>query len=298
MEAGKKRKLFLAAFIGLVVLAVGITVAVLVAGPRDSVVELVSSSGSELVVNDLYQGNMTIPKYSAPINTYNPDQFVERRGVITYEGGTSLVGINVNAQKGDIDWDAVAAGGVDFVMIRAGFRMYQTGKIVPDENFEKNIKGALDAGLPVGVYFYSKAITDAEAEEEASFVLEQIRGYTVTFPVAFYWEYDLTDDGSRDLDSRTVKCNGDQVTGFADAFCKKVKAAGFTPSYYCDKTMGYEELDLSRLAGYEMWYAEFKTVPSFYYAFGMWQYTKEGEVPGFAEGVKVPISLAFKEYGK
>ena len=298
MEAGKKRTLFLAAFAVLVVLTVVITVVVLVSGPRDSVVELVSSSGSELVVNDLYQGDMTIPKFAAPINTYNPEQFVERRGVVTYEGGTSLVGINVNAQKGDIDWDAVAAGGVDYVMIRVGHRMYKTGKIVLDENFEKNIKGALDAGLQVGVYFYSKAITETEAEEEASFVLEQIRGYTVTFPVAFYWEYDLADDGSRDLDSRTVKCNGDQVTDFIDAFCKKVKAAGFTPCYYCDKAMGYEGLNLTRLASYEMWYAEFRAVPSFYYAFGMWQYTKEGEVPGFADGVKVPISLAFKEYGK
>ena len=295
METKRKRNLFLAVTVLLVAVLVIVIAATALRGPRDSAAELVSSTGTELVVNDLYDGDMTIPRFSLPVNSYNPEDFVERKGIVTYEGGTSLVGINVNDQKGEIDWAQVAGGGVDFAMIRVGFRMNKTGKIVPDANFEDNIQGALDAGLPVGVYFYSKAITDAEAEEEATFVLERIRGYNVTWPVAIYWEYDLADDGSRDLDSRTVKCNGDQVTGFLDTFCKKVKAAGFTASYYCDKTMGYESLDLDRLAGYEMWYAEFKTIPSFYYAFGMWQYTKEGTVPGI--GKAVPIDLAFQDYG-
>ncbi len=294
MELMKKRKIFLGVLCFLIVVVVLISVVILLQGPRTSPVELVSNSGGELVVNDLYEGNMTIPNFNIPLSQYAPDQFSEKRGVVTYEGGPSAVGINVSSKTGEIDWEQVAQNGVDFAMIRVGHRKYDQGTLVADENFETNIQGALDAGLPVGVYFYSKAVTDAEADEEAAFVLERIRGYTVTYPVAFYWEYDTKEDGSLDESRRTVRCNGEQVTGFIDTFCKKIEAAGYDASYYCDKTMGYTKLDLSRLAAYDMWYAEFRTVPSFYYDYGLWQYTKEGSVPGISKSV--PITLALKEY--
>lgn len=295
MEVRRKRTIFLAAIILLVAILVIGTVVILLRGPRDSVVELISSTDTEYVVDDLYEGKMTIPRFDIPANSYDPESFSERRGIVSYEGGTSRTGINVNMQKGEIDWEAVAAGGVDFAMIRVGFRMNETGIIVADTSFEDNMQGAIDAGIPVGVYFYSKAVTETEAEEEATFVLEQIRGYNVTYPVAFYWEYDLADDGSKDLNSRTVRCNGDQVTGFIDTFCKKVKASGRTAAFYCNKSMGYGSLDLAKLSGYDMWYAEFRSIPSFYYDFAMWQYTKEGNVPGIEK--TVPVTLCFKNYG-
>lgn len=297
MDSVKKRNIFLAIILLLVAVLVVAAVVTVMKGPRESSVELVSKiSPTELQVNDLYEGQMVIPYFDIPTNSYKPDQFIEKKkGLITYEGGESLMGINVNDQRGSIDWAQVAESGVDYAMIRVGFREYGRGKIVADEQFEANIKGALDAGIPVGVYFYSKAVTDAEAEEEATFVLEKIRGYNVKYPVAFYWVYDTKDDGSRDENSRTVRCNGDQVTGFIDTFCKKVKAAGYTASFYCDKEMGYKSLDLSKLSGYDMWYAEFRTAPSFYYDFGIWQYTKEGIVPGI-EG-NVPLNLSLKKYG-
>lgn len=297
MDAIKKRNLFLAAIVFLVAVLVVVSAVTLLRGPRDSSVELISETDTEYVVDDLYEGEMTIPKFNnVPGNQYKPDSFLERKGVITYEDGVSYTGINVNEQKGDIDWAQVAESGVDYAMIRVGYRNYGDGKLVADKNFEANIKGALDAGLPVGVYFFSQAITDSEAEDEATFVLEQIRGYSVTYPLAFYWEYKLNDDGTPDQATRTVGCNGNQVTGFIDAFCGKVKAAGYTAAYYCDKNMGYNKLDLGKLSGYEMWYAEFRTVPSFYYDFGIWQYTKEGTVPGISK--QVPINLALKKYGK
>lgn len=295
MDSLIKKRIFLGVLALLVAVVVLVSVIILIQGPRTSSVEVVSGAGStELVVNDMYEGNMTIPNYNIPINQYEVDKFSEKRGVVTYEGGDSFVGINVNSQKGEIDWEQVAQNGVDFAMIRVGFRGDKTGILEEDANFETNIKGALAAGLPVGLYFYSKAVTDAEAEEEATFVLDKMRGYNVKYPVAIYWEYGVKDDGSLDETKRTVRCNGEQVTGFIDTFCKKVKAAGFTPSYYCDKSMGYTKLDLSRLSGYEMWYAEFRTAPAFYYDFGMWQYTKEGTVPGISQAV--PISLALKKY--
>ncbi len=296
MDSIKKRNIFLAVILALVAILVVVIVTTLMQGPRDSSVKLVSETSTEYIVNDLYEGNMNIPKFNITGNSYKPDSFSEQKGIVTYKDGVSEVGINVNQKKGDIDWNQVAANGVDYAMIRVGYRNYGDGKLLPDEKFADNIKGATEAGLPVGVYFYSKAVTDAEAEDEATFVLEQIREYSVTYPVAFYWEYDLQSDGSLDQDSRTKQCNGDQVTGFIDTFCKKIKASGRTASFYCDKSMGYEKLDLERLSGYEMWYAEFRTVPSFFYDFGMWQYTKEGSVPGISE--KVPINLSLKKYGK
>ena len=149
--------------------------------------------------------------------------------------------------------------------------------------------------MDIGVYFFSQAVTDAEAEEEASFVLQQIQGYQVTYPIAFDWEFAIKDDGSINEDSRTVNCTGEQITGFVDAFCKKIKKSGMTACYYADKAMGYEKLDLSRLSGYDLWYAEYQKAPSFHYDFKIWQYTSNGEVPGISG--KVPINIALKSYG-
>ena len=99
----------------------------------------------------------------------------------------------------------------------------------------------------MGVYFFSKAISEAEAEEEATFVLQQIQNYSITYPVAVIWEYDRKDDGSIDETRRTVQCNGEQVTAIVSTFCQKIDAAGYTPAYMADKTMGYETLDLPEL---------------------------------------------------
>lgn len=296
MESATKRILFLTATILLVLVVVIGSVVITLRGPRESSVELLEKQeDGTLLVNDLYEGHMTIPFYNIPKCTYEPDDFSDNKGVIAYEGGDSYVGINVNQQQGEIDWSQVAGSGVDFVLIRVGYRMYGTGRIVEDERFEANIQGALEAGLPVGVYFYSKAISTTEAEEEANFVLDKIRTYTVTYPVFFYWRYDLKDDGSLMEESRVTGCNGDQITSFAEAFCAQVTLTGRTAGFFCDKTMGYERLDLSRLSAYDMWYTEFRAAPSFYYDFKMWQYTDEGTVPGISQ--QVPITLSMKKYG-
>jgi len=293
-----RKNLFLGITALLIVLIITISAVMLAKGPRTSSVELLEKNGTTAKVNDMYEGDMTIPYYNIPVNTLEPDDFKEEKGAVTYDGpaGVSYIGINVNQKMGDIDWAAVAASEVDFAMIRVGLRQNEKGRIVPDTNFEANMQGAIDAGLPVGVYFYSKAVTDAEADEEATFVLEQIRPYSLTYPVAIYWEYDRKDDGDVDEKSRTVRCNGEQVTGFIQTFCKKVKTVGYKTCFYADKDMGYNSLDLSRISEYDMWYAEARPAPSFYYEFEMWQYTKEGEVPGISK--LVPVTLSLKDYTK
>ena len=297
MDSLKKRNLFLAVTLLLVVVIVAVSAVILARGPRDSSVELIQNNGDgTLDVNDLNDGRMTIPYYDIAGNSYELDAFkTGANGTIVYEGGDSSVGINVNYKDGDIDWAQVKESGVDFAMIRVGWRGQKNGNIVLDSKFEENIAGATEAGLQVGVYFYSKAINAQEAEEEATFVLEQIRLYSVTYPVGIYWEYSTNEDGSMNQSARTIQCNGEQITGFINAFCNKVKMAGRTPCYYAAKSFAYEDLDLSQLANYDMWYAEYASVPGFYYDFAMWQYTQEGSVPGISGSV--PITLSLKQYG-
>ena len=289
-----KRTIFLAATALLVAVIVGVSVVTLAQGPRTSLVELISRTGSQAEVNDIYDGNTTIPYYDIATNSYLPDDFVEEGGVVEYTGGDSFVGVSVNEKKGDIDWQQVKNSGVDFAMIRVGLREKMKGRIKADANFVQNITGAIDAGLPVGVYFYSKAATDAEADEEARYVLEQIRDYSIQYPIAFYWEYDLKEDGSQDERSRVVGCNGEQVTGFINTFCGKMKTAGYKTCYYATKNMAYNRLNLSRLTNFDLWYAEYRPRPSFYYDFKMWQYTETGTVPGISQ--EVPINIALKKY--
>ena len=121
-------------------------------------------------------------------NTYIPQAFVQgENGWISYPD--ALQGVDVSVYQGEIDWQAVADAGVDFAIIRVGYRGYSQGAIQPDTNFQKNMEGALKAGLDVGVYFFSQATTVREAEEEADYVLEAIRNYPVTYPVVFDWEF-------------------------------------------------------------------------------------------------------------
>lgn len=293
-----KRPLFLTVTMLLVAVIVAISVLTLAQEPRTSSVNFISSDGSTAEVDDLWDGKMSIRYYDIAKSSYGPDDFAEENGVVTYVGNSSsYVGISVNEKKGDIDWQQVKdSGNIDFVMIRVGLREKIKGRVRIDSKFEDNIKGATSVGLPVGIYFYSKAVEDKEAEEEANFALEQIRDYDVTYPIAIFWEYDLKDDGSQDETSRTVQRNGDQVTGYIDAFCKRIDMAGYKPCYFAEKSMAYNRLDLSRLSGYDLWYAEYRPSPSFYYDFKMWQYTENGRVPGIPE--PVPVNISLKEYKK
>lgn len=137
MDSVKKRNIFLGVILLLVVILAVISIVTLVKGPRQSSVEVISKTGpTELTVNDMYEGNMTIPYFDIPTSNYPPDKFLENKGVITYEGGDSYVGINVNSQKGEIDWNQVAESGVDYAMIRVGWRGDESGKIAADEKFD------------------------------------------------------------------------------------------------------------------------------------------------------------------
>lgn len=246
---------------------------------------------TKLIINDMYLGETTIPKFKYDINTLDNKLFVNENGRITYPEG--FIGIDVSEHQGDIDWQKVKDSGVDYAIIRVGYRGYTRGRLYQDEMFEKNVKGATDAGLKVGLYVFSQAVSVMEAEEEAGYILGLIQNYKIDYPIVFDWENITTDDAEK---ARTNAVSGAEVTQFANAFCTKISKAGYNTAVYINKHQAYNFYDLSELAQFDIWYAEYQPLPSLYYEFSMWQYTEEGAV----EGIEVPcdINVSFKDYSK
>ena len=197
----------------------------------------------------------------------------------------TVPGIDVSYYQGNIDWKKVKASGIEFAMIRLGYRGYgQEGKLMEDKMAFENIQGALDAGLQVGIYFFSQAITVEEAVEEAEFVLERIEGYDITMPVVFDWEY-ISEE------ARTAKMDRRTLTDCYKAFCDKIAEAGYTPMAYFNTYQSRQLMYLHELEEYPFWLALYSDRMTFPYRFEMWQYTDSGTVPGI-EG-KVDINLFF-----
>lgn len=204
---------------------------------------------------------------------------------------SSKRGIDVSVYQGNIDWDAVKASGVDFVMIRVGYRGYgQAGNMRLDTNFVQNIEGAQAAGLDCGVYFFSQAITREEAVEEAKFVLEALKGYTLTYPVAFDTEYYPLDEARTNQAGLT---DADR-TDFAIDFCETIRAAGYYPTIYAGKSWLLDDMEISRLADWDIWLAHYTNQTDFQYPYQMWQYSDAGQVSGISGNVDLNVGL--KDY--
>ncbi len=226
----------------------------------------------ELAKNDIQQENIKVL----------PD------GEIQYQENGKTVsekGIDVSRYQGEIDWEKVAADGVKFAFLRVGFRGYGTGAIVLDENFEANIKGATDAGIKVGVYFFSQAVNTKEAVEEAEFVLEHIKGYELDYPVVFDTE-DIVNE-----DSRTEGLTPEELTDITVAFCEAVEKAGHTPMIYANLRWFTMSLDMTKLEKYDKWYAYYDSQMYFPYKIRIWQYSESGQVDGINGNVDLNISI-------
>jgi lysozyme len=221
------------------------------------------------------------PEKGVPVSTFNASDFkLEGEAQEPVYVGTDFTvskGIDVSYYQQDIDWMKVAASGVEFAFIRCGYRGYTAGTMSEDEKFKDNIAGALKAGLQVGVYFFSQAVTAGEAAEEAQYVIDMIKDYNVTLPLVFDWERIDSEDSAR-----TAQVDGETVTACAAAFCEKVKAAGYEPCIYFYRNTGYYVYDLTKLTDYTFWVSTPGNYPDFYYAHTIWQYSFEGQVPGIA----------------
>ena len=195
--------------------------------------------------------------------------------------GSGTMGIDVSKWNGSIDWNAVKNSGVNYVIIRVGYRGSSQGALIEDPKFKTNIKGATAAGLKVGVYFFTQAVDEVEAVQEASMVLDRISGYKISYPVFL----DVEGSGGRgdaiDSATRTAVCK---------AFCNTIKNAGYTPGVYANKTWLTSKMDVGALSGYKIWLAQYAKTPTYTGRYDLWQYRSDGKVSGISGKVDLNIS--------
>lgn len=201
---------------------------------------------------------------------------------------TSHKGIDVSKYQGEIAWDKVRADGVEYAFVRLGFRGYESGEILLDEYYEDNMRGAGAAGVKAGVYFFTQAVTVEEAKEEAAFVIENLADFDVPYPVVF--DVEMITGGS----GRANKLTQQERTDITIAFCEAVKAAGYTPMIYGNVKCFTKMLDMTRLEGYEKWYAFYDDYMYLPYDVSIWQYTEKGKVDGIKGGVD--MNIAYKAW--
>ena len=178
--------------------------------------------------------------------------------------------------------------GVDFVFIRAGFRGWGTaGDLRTDAYFKQNIEGATAAGLDCGVYFFSQAINTQEAVEEANYVLNLVKGYRLTYPIAFDTEYVSDPEARTNLANLTAQ----DRTDIAKAFCDTIRANGYYPMIYASKSWLVDEMYPAQLTGYDIWLAQYANEYTYPYDFRVWQYTDKGRVNGIKGNVDRNVGL-------
>ncbi len=225
-----------------------------------------------------------------PRNDYDKSLFRKENGVIYYDDTryTLRRGIDVSRHNGNVDFQAVKAAGIDFVILRGAYRSYgANGELHLDEKFHENLLAASAAGLDTGVYVFSQAISEEEAVEEAELLLSALSGASISMPVIFDPESILDDE------ARTDNVSGEQFTKNTIAFCERVKQAGYQPMVYSNMIWETEFLDLSALTDYPIWYADYEDSPQSPYWFSMWQYAEDGTVPG-VDGV-VDLDVMFQK---
>ena len=232
---------------------------------------------------------VTIPTIAG--GGYDPALFYkDLSGRMQYAGQETLFGIDVSSHNGEIDWNAVAASGVRFAFIRVGFRGYGTdGSLNLDTRFAENIRGAKAAGIKVGAYFYSQAISPAEAVEEANLVLDAIRGISLDYPVVYDWEVVSLKT------ARTYGLPSETLTDCMQAFCERIAEEGYRPMLYFNKYIATQRCDLERLTAYDFWYAQYAERPTLRCPYTVWQYSSTGEVPGIRG--YVDLNIGFVNYG-
>ena len=199
--------------------------------------------------------------------------------------GSGTMGIDVSKWNGNINWTAVKNSGVSFVIIRCGYRGSSSGALVEDPKFRANIKGATDAGLKVGVYFFSQAVTDVEAVEEASMAISLMKGYKVSYPVFL----DVEDSGGRGdrIDANTR-------TNVIKAFCETLRNSGYTAGVYANKSWLQTKMNVGSLSSYKIWLAQYNTQPTYTGRYDMWQYSSKGTVGGI--GGNTDMNLSYLGY--
>lgn len=201
--------------------------------------------------------------------------------------GASIFGIDVSKWNKEIDWQRVKDAGVEFAIIRCGYRGSKTGALVEDPYFERNIKGAQEAGVRVGIYFFTQAVTPVEAVEEASMVLALCREYKIAFPL-------YIDTEGAGGNGRADSLDTEGRTAVVRTFCETIENAGFTAGVYASKSWYENRLHTDELKKYQIWLAQYSRTPTYQGDYGMWQYTSAGTVDGIS--TLVDFNVSYMDY--
>lgn len=204
----------------------------------------------------------------------------------TFNGDGSLntgtvMGIDISKHNGNIDWNAVKNSGVQYVILRCGYRGSASGVLVEDQKFKSNIQGATAAGLKVGIYFFSQAVNEVEAVEEASMTLSLIKNYRITYPV--YIDVEGA-NGRADGISKAAR------TSVINAFCQTIRNSGYTPGLYANKNWLTEKINTGALGGCKIWLAQYVAAPTYAGRYEMWQYSSRGSIAGIKGNVDLNVS--------
>lgn len=227
-----------------------------------------------------------------PINSYNTGNFyLDEDGFMAYhdEDGNriSWLGVDLSYHQENVNWDELADSGIDFVILRCGYRGYSEGGLIKDEKFDEYARACNAKGIPLGVYFFTQAISEEEAVKEAEFVIDTIKDYDISYPVAFDTEY------VSDAEARTnlSEIDDDLRTRMCVAFCERIKEAGYYPMIYASENWIRRELDYEALQEYDFWAPQYLDENDFMYDFTIWQYTERGFIKGVDEQVDLDISM-------
>ena len=226
------------------------------------------------------------PTIPPEANPYGKLDFQYDRNNYLYSLKTdSYAGVDVSAFQGVIDWEQVRSSGIDFAIIRLGYRGYgKAGKLVEDEYAQDNLKGATEAGLPIGAYFFSQALSIEEADEEIKFLLNILGDYELTMPIILDWEIPTDTARTVNMDARTL-------TDIQLHFCEVMSEKGYQPMVYFNWHMSSRLLYLSELEAYPFWLALYQDRMTYPYKVEMWQYTDKGRVPGIEGNVDLNIYM-------
>ena len=226
----------------------------------------------------------TIPPEANPFNQY--DFQYNKQNYLYCLKQESYVGVDVSAFQHDIDWNQVKASGVDFAMLRLGYRGWGAkGTLVEDEYIQQNLAGTAAAGIPIGAYFFSQATTLDEVHEEIEFMLEILGDYQLDYPIVLDWEVANPTEG------RVRNVTRRELTDMLRYFCDEMSVRGFDPMVYFNWTQASRMIYLSEREDDPFWLALYQDRMTFPFRVEMWQYTSEGKVPGIEGDVDINVYI-------
>jgi len=225
------------------------------------------------------------PPEANPLRTHD---FYWKGDYLSCVATPTVLGIDVSFWQGTVDWQKVKEAGISFVMIRAGWRGSDQGILAMDECAQANYAGASAAGIQVGAYFFSQAISPQEAVAEAKYLLKIVRNWKIDMPLVFDWEY-ISDT------ARTANVTPRTLTDCAKAFCDTVAAAGYKPMVYFNTDQSFHDYYLRELTDYDFWLAQYSDTLDYPYKVDMWQYTQTGSVPGISGNVDINLYFLWQK---